>query len=127
MSIADAQIVAAKASNDWSQGQLDCRLNGTHDWNNRRTVIVRHSGGVMEVQQECGRRCGVSRRADWDSRTGHLLTRWRLNYKSNAAQRYLMKDPESGRSMGRIDADGRAVIRLVAWSGARVIEVDDSA
>lgn len=121
--VADPAVVDENAAS-WTAGQLECRLARFHAWDTRSTLLLRHSNGRMQVEQRCRRRCGVLRRAWWHPETGHLLTGWSLDYKSNAAQNYLMRD-EHGKSVGRIDESGMARLRLRAWSSLPVIEVED--
>lgn len=122
--VADPAVVDQHADR-WTAGQLACRLSRFHDWTGQRarTVLLHYgSTGDMRVEQACGRRCGVVRRAWWDQETGRLRSAWSTDYKSPQARNYLLAD-ENGRSFGRIDEAGMARLRLRAWSGLAVVEV----
>lgn len=118
---ADPDAVEAQAAN-WSANQIECRLTRSHYWTRRMTLISRSRGGVMTVRQECGRHCGVARKAqmDADGHVGH----WTIDYSSPEGKRYLMRD-EGGKSIGRIDAEGNARLRRISWSGLAVYDEPD--
>jgi hypothetical protein len=125
---ADPTIVAQKAANEWTAGQIDCRLTGNHDWSSRaKTVLVRTKGrNVVEAKQTCPRGCGVARRADVKITASSYiqLTDWQLDYSSNRAKKYLLTDDE-GRSQGRVGREARDVLRAVAWSKIPIIDKED--
>lgn len=121
----DPDDLEAKAA-EWTEAQLDCRVNIYHAWNRRNTYLVKSSRGALTVRQRCSRRCGVEREATMNQRTGHLTSRWKLVYPNPRAEKYLLRN-EHGKSMGRIDHEGKARLRLLAWSNLPVLEVEDDA
>jgi hypothetical protein len=75
----------------------------------------------MTIEQKCGRRCGVKRHADMNS-SGYLTTGWSMDYRE--AKNYLMVD-ENGRSLGRIDAEARARLRIQQWADVPTFAAED--
>lgn len=87
------------AANDWSDGIVHCRIYG-HGWTPH--TVTRDTGGTgYVVHQQC-RRCGCRRHQEMDQ-FGHA-SKWRYTYATG----YLV---DIG---GRINSDGRAVLRLAA-------------
>lgn len=121
-------IVVRQKTEEWTAGQIDCRLTGNHDWSRKaRTVIVRMRGrNAAQVRQECARHCGVARRADIHISTYRLLSDWQLDYSSRRAKNYLLTD-ETGKSLGRVGRDARDAVRAVAWQNIPIIEQKDDA
>lgn len=116
---ADPEMVEAKAQSDWTAEQIECRLN-RHWWTREYTLLTSHPGGAKVVRQLCARGCGVGRRNTM-SRSGHLLKHWQMDYSSDLAKQYLMKDTD-GKPAGRVDADGMARLRLLSFAGLGVAE-----
>jgi hypothetical protein len=102
-SYADSHTVADKAAG-WTDGQVDCRL-WRHDWTRALTLASR-GPGYIRVTQRCARDCGVKRTCTLNEQ-GYLVEGWQINYHD--AKGYLMQD-DDGKSLGRIDATGRAAI-----------------
>jgi hypothetical protein len=84
------------AAKEWTEGQKTCRVNG-HAW---EPLTVRHRPGVFSVMQRCPR-CRNERRQDVNEQ-GYPVSDWKPYYYDG----YLLK------GLGRVGADGRAVLRL---------------
>lgn len=94
---ADPSLVT-NAANDWSDGIVHCRIYG-HGWT---PLTVQSDGGTgYVVTQQC-RRCDCRRKQEMDV-FGHA-SKWRYVYATGYLQ-------DLG---GRINSDGRAVLRLAA-------------
>lgn len=93
---ADTEQVSAYADSHGDR-VVNCRTYG-HGWS---ASSVTRAGLGYVVMQRCGR-CGNRRSHNMDSRG--YATPWRYLY----VEGYLTED------MGRIDTDGRAVLRLAA-------------
>lgn len=88
------------AAEAWSDGIVHCRIYG-HGWT--PLTVTRDEGGTgYVVHQQC-RRCDGKRHQEMDQ-FGHASP-WRYTYGSG----YLDRDLG-----GRINSDGRAVLRLAA-------------
>lgn len=118
---ADPNTVADKAAG-WTGAQISCRLN-RHAWPaiSHRLTLVSHGTGYYEVAQRCIRQCGVGRKTLLNER-GYQLEPWAMDYSN--AEGYLMVD-DKGKSLGRVNVDGRAGLWLTAIKGATVREVPD--
>lgn len=94
-----------KAAEEWPDKFIQCRIYG-HSW--RPLTVARHGAGY-EVTQRCSS-CRNQRSQDMDS--NGYSSPWRMTYVDN----YLLKD------MGRVDGDGRAVLRLAAIRHMKIID-----
>lgn len=99
----------SNAAADWSEGQVNCRVYG-HTW---RPMTVTHRPGIYTIYQRCGR-CRCDR---WQevNESGYPVSGWHITYIDN----YLLKN------LGRVGADGKAVLRLRSIRGLSVLEVQD--
>jgi hypothetical protein len=95
-----------RASRDWTLGQITCRTYG-HNWH---PLTVTHRPGLYTVRQRCGR-CRTERRQEVNEQ-GYPMTGWNMVY----GEGYLLH------KVGRVGADGRAVLRLATLEGFDVIE-----
>jgi hypothetical protein len=98
-----------RAASQWSDGQVNCRTYG-HSW---RPLTVTHRPGVYTIQQRCGR-CRTERHQEVNEQ-GFPITGWHMRYEEG----YLL------RNLGRVGADGRAVLRLTTLRALTVIEEPD--
>lgn len=105
---ADPGDVADEAAG-WTQAVLNCRSYG-HAW--MPSTVIR-SGSGFTIRQRCSRRCGSERETVMDSR-GYTHG-WRMTYREG----YLMKH------LGRVDQEGRAIIRLASIRNMTILEVDE--
>lgn len=94
------------ATERWSDEQIACRSYG-HAW---RGHSVTHRPGVYTVTHRCAR-CGNARWQLMDER-GYPLSPWRMRYEEG----YLLH------RVGRVGADGRAVLRLATLRGVFITE-----
>ena len=102
-----------RAMQTWNPATIECRTN-RHFW---RPYSARHlrRARIYEVEQQCGRGCGVRRRGDM-TEDGYLVSGWHPIYPPEG---YLLK------GLGRVGVDGMAVLRLANISGLEVEEVDE--
>ena len=109
MEWADPQDIA-DATAGWSDAVIACRAYG-HSW--RPATVTMHLG-TYTIRQRCNRRCGTERECAMDS-AGHYVKRWQLQYREG----YLISH------LGRVDQEGRAIIRLASIRHLPVLEVDE--
>lgn len=95
-----------RASEGWSDGQVNCRTYG-HAW---RALTVTHRPGVYTVFQRCGR-CRTERHQEVNEQ-GYAVSQWHMRYEDG----YLL------RNLGRVGSDGRAVLRLKTLLGLSIVE-----
>lgn len=93
------------ASEKWPDAYVKCRSYG-HVW---KSMTVTSHGTGFTVYQVCDR-CFNQRSQDMDSRG--YATQWHMTYNPD----YLLKD------LGRVDGDGRAVLRLAAIRHMNITE-----
>lgn len=86
------------ASAGWTEGQLRCRAYGSHAW---EPWTVHTERGEYVVTQHCIR-CENLREQRLDYR-GYPVTGWKVQYEEG----YLLP-----KGTGRIDSEGRALLRL---------------
>lgn len=98
-----------RAAEQWTDDQVTCRTYG-HGW---RPRTVTHRPGVYTVSQRCSR-CGTWRTQQINEQ-GYALSGWRMTYTEG----YLLQ------RVGRVGADGRAVLRIVNLRSANIIEEPD--
>lgn len=110
---ADPNAVESAAT-EWTNAQVMCRANG-HAW---RPQTVTHYPGVYVIRQRCSRNCGCYRECEMNDQ-GYLTSRWKMIYPQRG--RYLLVD-EHGKSIGRVDAEGRARIRLASLRNVTIVE-----
>jgi len=110
---ADARVVEAAAA-EWTNAQVACRANG-HAW---RPQTVTHYPGVYVIRQRCSRNCGCYREAEMNEQ-GYLTAKWKMIYPKTT--NYLLVD-ENGKSIGRVDQEGRARIRLASIRNVTIVE-----
>lgn len=96
-----------KAAETWSDDYVDCRING-HNWSRKHQTVHRYGTGFV-ITQKCPT-CKNQREMEMDSRG--YGQKWHMKY----AEGYLLKN------MGRVDQDGRAVLRLAGIRNAKIIE-----
>lgn len=104
---ADPSAVATVAE-EWSDKLLHCRTYG-HGWT---PSSVTRAGEGFVVMQRCPR-CTNRRSQEMDSRG--YATPWRYHYSEG----YLTKD------LGRIDNDGRAVLRIAAIRHLTILDPEE--
>lgn len=104
---AEVSIVEAM-SEQWQDAIVQCRIYG-HAW---RPLTVRRHGLGFVVTQSC-HRCRNMREQNMDSRG--YGTPWKMRYEDG----YLLT------GLGRIDQEGRAVLRLAAIRHLTIIEEED--
>ena len=95
-----------RAAETWSDGQVNCRTYG-HAW---RPLTVSHRPGVYTIFQRCGR-CRSERHQEVNEQ-GYQISTWKIHYEDG----YLLHN------LGRVGADGRAVLRLVTLRGLSIVE-----
>lgn len=95
-----------RAAQRWSDAQKECRTYG-HPW---RAHTVTHRPGIYTEIQRCDR-CQNTRRQEVNDR-GYPLGPWMIDYRPG----YLL------RNVGRLGADGKAVLRLSSLMTRAVIE-----
>ena len=110
---ADPSSVEAAAAG-WTDAQVTCRANG-HAW---RPQTVTHYPGVYVIRQRCSRNCGCYREGEMND-NGYFTAKWKMIYP--VRNNYLLQD-DQGKSIGRVDAEGRARIRLASIRHVTVIE-----
>jgi hypothetical protein len=105
-----------EAAADWTAAVLQCRLHNRHNW---EPMMVTHDRYGYTVSERCSRtisnrvsRCGCTRTFDMDARG--YISKPHISYPQEG---YLLK------GLGRVDADGRAALRLVWVTGMNVTEV----
>ena len=106
---ADPERISEQVS-VWTQGQVRCRAYNNHAWS-PYTVTEHPRTGVYSVTQRCSR-CR-NRRRQTLSAQGYVLQRWRMVY----GQGYLLP-----KGTGRVDDDGRAVLRLADLSSLTITQ-----
>lgn len=104
-----------EAMESWTEGQITCRLNGTHQYRDR-TAFRYKTQRLIVVVQRCILCRSVERERDINEQ-GYALTRWRPRYiKKN----YLLE------GVGRVGMDGKAVLQLRKLSTMTIVEVEES-
>lgn len=112
MSEAASRAAVEAAAAEWNNAVLVCRKENRHEW---RPAIVTHDRFGYTIVERCARRCGCRRTYDMDPRG--YISKPKILYPTEG---YLLK------GLGRVDADGRAALRL-AWVATLTIvkEVTD--
>lgn len=95
-----------EAAEAWNDNIIQCRIY-SHTW---RPNTVQSDGRTYTITQRCTR-CHSRRIQTMDSR-GYAPTGWRYQYRDG----YLLEN------LGRVDDDGRAVLRLAAIRNLTVLE-----
>lgn len=99
----------AEAIERWSHRQVECRAYG-HNW---RSLTVFHRPGVYTITHRC-QRCRNERQREIDEQGG-VLNSWRFTYRAG----YLLE------GLGRLGADGKALLRLSNLAEQTIVEVRD--
>ena len=98
------------ATHHWSKAMLACRAYG-HAW--MPSTVSLHLGAYV-IRQRCSRRCGTEREGTMTA--GGYMQGWRMTYRDG----YLLTH------RGRVDAEGRARIRLATLRGVTILTEDQS-
>jgi hypothetical protein len=99
-----------EAVEDWTDAQIQCRAY-QHNW---RSLSVFHRPGIYTIVQRCTR-CKNERERDMDE-SGGVIGKWKTTYRPG----YLL-----GPNVGRVDGDGRDIIRLASLRHMTIIEVKE--
>jgi hypothetical protein len=107
----------AKASEDWGTGQIECRALTGHNWK-PYTARWDHSGNlpVIDVHQRCVN-CKNVRFRTMTEAGFWVQSHWAIKYRKG----YLMP-----KGSGRIDEDGKALLRVRVISSLPVSEQEVS-
>lgn len=105
----------ANAAQTWSTEVLKCRLMG-HSWDQYRAEhMTRYH--YWHIRFRCERSCGVEKWEEWTEQG--LVTAKGMNYPrdENGKPLYLLE------GFGRVDSDGRGVLRLESVTRTKFIEI----
>lgn len=109
---ADPSTVRSAIRQQWSEGQIACRGNRNHWWDDRSAWRGR---GFVRLIQRCAR-CGNQRWAEFNLH-GVQLSPWQVDEYSEG---YLL-EPGSG----RVGADGMALLRAALIAGRAIHRDND--